>query len=301
MIKIKLIILVLGLAFTGCVSVANQEVSTTSEQSATVVPASSTVSASPRSDIPTGTIEGLSFPEARIESSLLLSEGKSVSCQLPCWHGLEIGLATEQDIQREMGDTFEAEEGFDFFPPPDIEGGFSERLLVSNTLVGGYYWYIEKADRLGSYFLFAYLDDETGRLLGIQERLESFETYNIPLLKDVVAKIGNPEWVYGSRLGGTYSITLYYPEGIIANVDILMDEDLTATADSVCLNDQPLSTSIRLVEPYSESGEVSDSLLHGEWGMPQHPAPYIDEMLGDSIEEFIEFLNSDNPCIEVPR
>jgi hypothetical protein len=301
MTKWHTIILVLALSLIGCGAVTSQEMNTSVAPITPKATSSGTAIASLNPDTATAAVEGLPFPEANIAKSLLLSEGSSAKCELPCWHHLVIGVSTKQDIEVALGETFKSGDSLDFFPPPTFGGGFPGRLLVGGTLVGGYYWYIETPDRLGSYFLFAYVDEKTGNLLGIQEVMDSFETYDLPLLKDIVISLGTPTWVYGGRSGSTYSIRLYYPEGISADIVILMrPDDLTTVTHLVCLSDKPLSVSIRLVHPYTEVGEGEDSLLHMAWGRPEHPAPHIDETLGKSIKEFMDSLHSENPCIEIP-
>jgi hypothetical protein len=304
MIRLQTIILVSVLTLTGCTVTTSEQTGTIATPTTAAVTDAPTTATSPRPVLPTATVERLPFPEVRIAESLLLSEGHSVKCELPCWQALDIGKSTEQDVQAALRDTFESREGFEFFPPPETGGGFPERENVIGTQIGGYYWYkyIEAVERLGSYFLFAYLDENTGKLLGIQETMDSFETFELPRLNDIVVKLGVPEWIYSSRAGSTYVITMYYQEGIQAVIILwVVPEDLADSTDPLCLNDKPISVRISLVDQYSDPGEEGDSLLQTKWSKPEHPAPYIDRVLGNSIEEFIEFLNSENPCIEVPR
>src|SRR5574341_307393 len=179
-----------------------------------------------------------SFPLTESIDSLILSTGTSTTCALPCWHDLQIGVSTQSDIQAVLSQLLNIGGEYDFFPPPPGPGDLLlDRMRhVDGTDIGGYYWYTQAGERYGSYYLMSYIDENTGKLIGIQEFLIPFGSYELPSLIEVVDHLGTPDWVYGSRGGSTYTVVLFYAEGIRIAVGIrFIPRERNAEQDLVCL------------------------------------------------------------------
>jgi hypothetical protein len=146
------------------------------------------------------------------------------------------------------------------------------------------------------------MDEETGLLSGFTERINPYRMYEAPTLPEVVERLGKPDWVYGLYEAPGFTGTLIYEQGIRIQLFIPYNRVVDMNTALFCFNDQPQDGIYTLVEPYVSLDREDWSPLKKTMQIPWDPAPFIDERLGmSSIDEFIEFVTSDNPCIEVPR
>jgi hypothetical protein len=242
------------------------------------------------------------FPASQVAHSLFLSTGTSATCELPCWHGLRIGASTRGDVEQVFADLLSPAEGYDFFSPPTEERPLLAKLLdAEGAYGGGHNWYFEDEKGVaGSYYLYAFISEDTGLLVGIKEVMRSFAVYDVPSLPEIVARLGPPDWVYGGSTGSVYVVTLYYRQGIGIQLSIPR-ASIDASTATVCFDEEPISEAYSLVDPYISQNEEDFSLMQRAWNAPRDPAPYIDEELGASIDEFVALINSDNPCTQVSR
>jgi hypothetical protein len=243
------------------------------------------------------------FPASQVAHSLFLSTGTSATCELPCWHGLRIGESTRGDVEQVFADLLSTAEGYDFFSPPTEENPRLAELLdiVEGAYGGAQYWYLEDEKGVaGSYYLYAFISEDTGLLVGIVEVMDSFTAYDVPSLSEIVARLGPPGWVYGGSAGGVYAMALYYRQGIGVKLS-LPRANIDASTATVCFDEEPITEGYGLVDPYISPNEEDFSPMQRIWNGPRDPAPYIDEELGASIDEFVALINSDNPCMQVSR
>ncbi len=242
------------------------------------------------------------FPASQVARGLILSTGTSATCELPCWHGLRIGESTRSDVEQVFADLLSTAEGYDLFSPPTEEDPLLAKLLdVEGAYGGGHNWYLEdERGMAGTYYLYAFISEDTGLLVGIIEVMKPFTAYDVPSLPEIVARLGPPGWVYGDSTGSVYVVALYYRQGISIQLSIPI-ANIDSSTVTVCFDEAPISEAYSLVDPYISPNEEDFSLMQRVWNAPHDPAPYIDEELGASIDEFVAFINSDNPCTQVSR
>jgi hypothetical protein len=246
------------------------------------------------------------FPASQVAHSLLLSTGASSTCELPCWHNLRIGISNQANVENVFMRLFDAEGGFDFFAPPAYHGSELARQLlnVEGTYVGGHKWSFEESETglLGTYYLYAFMDENTGLLLGIREIIDPYTVYAAPTLPEVVERLGKPDWVYGGQIVSGFVVTVIYERGIKIQLTIPFRNNIDTSTALFCFDEEPISGSYIIVDPYVSLNDEDWSIMQKASGAPIDTAPYIDEGLGmSSIDEFVEFVTSDDPCIEVPR
>jgi hypothetical protein len=243
------------------------------------------------------------FPASQVAHGLILSTGTSATCELPCWHGLRIGESARDDVEHVFMRLLGVEDGLDLFSPPIEEDLVLANILdVEGVCGGGHNWHFEDPETgvAAGYYLYAVVDEDTGLLVGIIEFMDSFWVYDVPSLPEIMARLGRPSWLYAGAGAVTFQVVLYYEQGI--GVELIIDEDRVNTSTvSVCFDEDPVISTYHLVDPYTSLNEEDLSPVQRAWGAPHDPAPYIDEELGMSMDEFIEFINSDDPCIQVPR
>lgn len=292
----RLLALTALLMLTACAAATTEPITPTPTPAVTSSPAPT--------DTPTTPIPTPVMPFAQVAHSLILSTGSSPDCELPCWHDLWVGVSTEADVQRVFAELLDAQEKFEFFAPPVEHSSHLERLLdIEGTYAGGLNWEVEESELRGSgfYYLHAFMDEDTGLLLGIREIIDSYSVFKAPTLPEALERLGKPDWLYGNRFVNGYAVTLVYEQGVIVSLDIPFKRYVDTSTVLFCFDEQPISGTYWLVDPYVSLGREDWSILQSRWQIPQDPAPYIDERLGmTSIEEFIEFVNSDYPCFDEP-
>lgn len=268
----------------------------------TAVPSINSVSAVPETPTPNlneaTELPTPGFPVEEVSRSLLLSTGHSASCQLPCWHGLQVGESNKEDMREVFEQLFNAAPGYDFFAPPEDPDYLLAKLIsVEGATAGGHNWYFEDPETgvAGVYYLYAYLSQDGDSLLAIKEVMRSFGVYEVPSLPDAVTRLGKPDWIYAATGPALFTAVLFYKRGIRVSVDLDIEESDSSTS-RICFDAEPVQESYTIAGPYTfpASGDRSVS------GAPTDPAPYISEELGMSIEEFMEFVISSSPCIETP-
>lgn len=242
------------------------------------------------------------FPESLVAQSLLLSTGISVTCTLPCWHDLRIGESSQQDVQQVLTDVLDSEEGFDFFSiPAGITSLWVDPLpTTGGQLAGGYQWnFFDPDEGGGVYYLYAVLDTDTKLLYEIIEGMSVYGFFEVPSLEEIANRLGRPSWILIGPLGGTQGVGLYYEKGIHIFLT-LSGERIDSTTEMLCLDQDPLTLNISIVAPYHQVSDLNLSPVEREW-IENRSEYYVEEKLNMSIDEFINFLQTDSPCIEVPR
>jgi hypothetical protein len=175
-------------------------------------------------------------------------------------------------------------------------------LDIKGVYAGGHNWYFKDAKGVvGTYYLYAFIDEKTRRLAGIVEAMNSFGVYDVPSLPEIIAHLGAPNWVYGGTSANTYTVLLYYEEGVSVWVDLVRDTSIRTSVAPVCMNAEPLFLTIAISDPFINLSQTPRSTLHEAWGVPEDPAPYVVKELGGSVQGFVQFVNGTNPCIQVPR
>lgn len=265
-------------------------------------PTSTTIAVSPPATAPPDLItevapgDALQFPEASVSKGIILSGGGSADCQLPCWNGLRIGEATYTEVQEVFEGIFDAPDGFPFFPDwawdtSRIHSDFRDSYRIDGMIVGGYYWWFEVPNiRSGWYSLVANLDPESGHLADIYEEMFTGEFYEVPTVQEVVSTLGPPTEIYFDR-AGVYGVTLIYAEGI--NVYFGMPREyIELHRANVCFDAQPLIETIQLFDPEAHAQAVDEN-------QPTEEVHYIDKPPDMTVEQFVELVYSNTPCIEV--
>jgi hypothetical protein len=244
------------------------------------------------------------FPASQVTHGLILSTGTSATCELPCWHGLRIDESDRDDVEQVFMRLLGVGDRYDIFATPTEESLMLTYYIldIEGIYGGGHSWYFEDPETgIGAdYYLYAVIDENTGLLAGIIEAMGPFTVYDVPSLPEIIARLGRPSWLYAEAGAGTFGMALYYEQGI--GVGLTIDEDkVDGSTVSVCFDEDPIISDYHLVDPYTSLNEEDLSPVQRAWGAPHDPAPYIDEELGMSMDEFIEFIYSDDPCIQVPR
>lgn len=260
-----------------------------------------TTSASSATETPTPLATPL-FPASQVARSLILSTGTSSDCELPCWHGLRIGISTEDDVSQVLGNLLNPPAGYDFFEVGRVAQNEGMRILnIPGSYAAGQSWSFQQTPGVagGSYNLYVLLAENTKQVIGIIESMRSHGEYDTPILSQIMTRLGQPDWIYGGPTTNASQLVLFYEEGVGIYLDIPQIE--TQSGTFICLDDEPWAVDIVLVEPYVSSNDQNGSAVHETWGAPSNPSPYIDEDWGATIEDFIELINSENPCIEVPH
>jgi hypothetical protein len=244
----------------------------------------------------------LIFPESDVANSLILSTGSSPDCQLPCWHGLRVGISERSSIEHVFRELLGASEDYDFFVNRLNEGSsIAEFLDVPVNYVGGYNWHLPRLEGgQASYYLYAEFSQDTNILTGIIESASTYGVFDVPSLPEVINRLGQPQWIYGAPTTSAFSIILFYERGITVYINIAQEKP-TEVMPTVCFDTEPSTISIALVDPYTSLDEASLSPIQKAWGAPTDPTLFIDEILGMSTEEFTAFVVGDSPCLKVSR
>jgi hypothetical protein len=236
------------------------------------------------------------FPANQVAHSLVLSTGHSPDCELPCWHGLRVGESTQADVKRVFGEVLKSEV-FDF--SASLVEVPSRYQRIANTFTVGHSWQFPREQGgQGAYDLYGVFDNDTDQLIGIIDNMASYNTYPLPSLPEVVSSLGTPQWIYGGVSASAFQINMFYRQGIAVYTVIAVDNPIAATR-IICFNSPPSSLALVAVDPFTSFEQESLSPLKQVWGAPDDPAPYIDPNIGTSIEDFIVFINSDNPCMGI--
>jgi hypothetical protein len=247
------------------------------------------------------------FPDGVTLYSLVLSEANS--CELPCWHGLRVREATQEEAQRVFAEVFDTPDDYSFFPlEQGDDAGVDNTIDVPGTYAGGLYTVFANDTMVVGYNLVALFDENTGRLTGLQEDIHQFpieydnenpvEIFVLPSVPEVLAQFGLPDWIYVNldRMGVAQFLTVIYQEGLTITFQHLQD------MYTVCYDEPPDSVRIRLSDPFASTNPDDLTAFQKDRPYPEHPAPYISPELGvATIKEFSLFVQGKDPCIMLPE
>ena len=292
-------------------SLPNTEISTltptvvTSKPTATSSPTvTATATPYPTSlpDIPTPSLSH------RVLDNLIFG-GVSEDCQLPCWHGLRIGVSGRDDVQRMFNSVF-GFSGFlwplpDFFAPPPL--GYQ---LV------GHYWSIGKP-YYGDFYMLVFINNVTEKLARLSFLFHTRMTEFHPDVRPqrIIKELGTPQqWLMaplerggqGDNFHLSVSSLMVYDNGELTfyhPMDWHVDEPIMQNGvetwnTEFCL-DQYFDETVTIGEPLIDGFNKLTPLQETSFGIVRDMKP-VQDILGVSAEDLAGWaVNESHPCIPV--
>ena len=223
-----------------------------------------------------------------------MSQGTSADCELPCWHDLRIGESTQLDAKRALQRVFGTDDDYEFYSFPGVRGVEGAYGLFQD-------WGLEdpETNASGGYSLYAFISGDTGKYLGMIEDMDSMAMYDIPLLSEILARLGSPLWIEVTHGGTVLGIGMYYQKGIYVGMSLSAAQIEGFETVIFCFDDAPIGETIVLSDPYTSLDEERLSSMQRPFGPSPDGSP-IEEGFGMTIDEFVRLVASKKPCIELP-
>lgn len=234
------------------------------------------------------------FPASAVAQSLLLAQGTFAGCELPCWHNLRIGESTQAEAKRVLHEVFDTGGDYEFYVFPGVLGVEDAYGVFQD-------WNLEdpKTNAAGGYSLYAFISEESGKLIGMTEHMQTLGIYDVPSLSEVLARLGSPSWIEVTHGGTILGIGMYYREGIYVGMSFSAAQVEGFEKVTFCFNDEPIGETIVLSDPYTSLDEKDLSPMQRPFGPSPDGSP-IEEGFGMTIDEFMQLVASKKPCIELP-